>query len=90
MTYNTVTVSNVATLILAPNTARLSLLLVNASTDTTIYIGQDTSVTTTNGVPIYPESNLTEDSGGTKMYCGPIYGIVSTGTADCRYWERQR
>ena len=89
MAYNTVTVSNSATLILAANTNRLGLVLVNTSSGT-VYVGEDTSVTTSNGTPIRQNENLSEDSGGTKMYCGPIYGIVSSGTSDVRYWERTR
>lgn len=87
----TVTVAATAggTLIIAPNPARLGVILTNTGTQT-VYIGQDTTVTSANGVPLKQDSTLTEDNGGTKMYCGPIYGITATSTADVRYWERTR
>lgn len=87
--YNTVSVANTATLIVGDNPQRLSLIVVNAST-ANVYIGQDALVTTANGTLIVAEGNLTEDSGGTKMYCGPIYGITPNSNADIRYWERER
>jgi hypothetical protein len=75
--------------IVAANPQRLSLIVVNTGVPT-VYIGQDASVTTANGVPVKTNGNLTEDSGGTKMYCGPIYGIASDSSSDVRYWERTR
>jgi hypothetical protein len=87
-TYNTITVTNAATVIVGANSQRLSLIITNTGTPT-VYIGQDASVTTANGVPLITNATLTEDSGGTKMYCGPIYGICAS-TSDVRYWERIR
>ena len=85
----TITVTNGATLIVSPNPMRLGLLLTNTGTQT-VYIGQDTTLTAANGVPLKQDSTLTEDNGGTKMYCGPIYGITATSTSDVRVWERVR
>jgi hypothetical protein len=31
-----------------------------------------------------------EDSGGTKLWQGPIYGILATGSVTIPYWERLR
>ena len=88
MAYGAVSVANTATLIVGPNTQRLSLIICN--TGATIYIGQDASLTA-NGCPfIVSGGNLTEDSGGEKVYCGPIYGITASGTSTALYWERQR
>lgn len=89
MAYSTVTLTNAATVIVAANPQRLSLIITNTGTPT-VYIGQDASVTAANGVPLLTNATLTEDSGGTKMYCGPIYGITASSTADVRYWERIR
>ena len=89
MAFNTVTVTTTATEIVAPNTKRLSLIVFNSG-DEVVYIGQDNTVTIANGIPLNLDSSLTEESGGTKMYCGPIYGIVGSGTSDVRYWERIR
>lgn len=87
MAYGTVTVGASATLIVKANPQRNSLIIVNTGTPT-LYIGQDTGVTTSNGTPILTNGNLTEDSGGHKVYCGPIYGICDS-TTDVRYWERE-
>ena len=84
-----VTVTNSVTLILADNPKRLSVSISNYGANT-VYIGQDTSVTSANGVHLPTNATLTEDSGGTKVYCGPIYGITASSTSDVRYWERQR
>ena len=89
MAYNTVTITTTATLIIAANTNRIGLILVNTSAGT-VYLADNNSVTTSNGIPLRENENLTEDSGGTKMFPGDIYGIVGSGTADVRYWERTR
>lgn len=89
MFFNTVSVGTTPTLIVPANAQRLSLIVVNTSSGT-VYLGQDTTVTTSNGIPMLQNQNLTEDSGGTKMYCGPIYGIVASSTSDVRAWERTR
>lgn len=90
-TYNTVTVpaTTGGILIVAANPQRLSLIITNTGAQT-IYIGQDSSITAATGVPLITNGTLTEDSGGTKVYCGPVYGITSTSTSDVRYWERIR
>ena len=87
MAFNTVTVTTSATLIIASNTNRKSLLIGNTSAGT-VYLGDTTSVTTANGFPLPQNAQLSEDSGGTRMYMGAVYGIVASGTSDVRYWER--
>lgn len=89
MSYGTVTVSGSATLIVSPNPQRIGLIIVNTGTQV-IYLGHDTSVTTANGIPLLVNGTLTEDSGGTKMYCGPYYAITASSTSDIRYDERVR
>ena len=85
----TVTVTNSATLIVSDNPQRLSLIISNTGTPT-VYIGQTSAVTPSDGVPLMTNATLTEDSGGTKVYCGPIYGITASSTSDVRTWERTR
>lgn len=89
MAYNTVTVTTSATQIVAGNTKRIGLIVENNSAGT-IFLGSDSSVTTSNGIPLLQYATLTEDSGGEKMFQGDVYGIVASGTSDCRYWERVR
>lgn len=45
----------------------------------TVYYGYDSSVTTSNGDPIYPGGRLS-DSG----YHGNVYAVVASGTAEVR------
>jgi hypothetical protein len=91
MAYGTKTIAATAggTLILNANPQRIGIILVNTSAET-VYIGHDTSVTTANGIPLKTDMNLTESSGGEKMYQGPYYGITATSTSDLRYDERTR
>ena len=88
MAYGSISIGNTATLIVDANPQRLSLIISNSGA--TIYIGQDASVTASGCPFIVDGGNLTEDSGGTKMYCGPFYAIASSADVNVRYWERQR
>lgn len=87
MSYAAVSVTTSATLIVAANPRRQSLIITNTDTSAKLYLGSDTAVTTSSGVEIGAGASLTEDNGGSKVYCGAIYGI-STGTISVRYWER--
>lgn len=89
MAYGAVTVGTSPTLIVAANGQRLSVLITNTDSTNPIYIGNNTSVTTSNGLEIFAGGTLQEDSGGTKMYSGPIYGVAGT-SVNVRYWERTR
>lgn len=84
-----VTVSNVATLIVPDNTQRLNLILRNNSS-VVCYLGQDNTVTPSNGVQLNQNDTLNEDNSGTRGYRGPIWGITSSSTATIVYWERNQ
>ena len=86
--FTTVTVGASATLIVAANPQRISIIIVNTGTPT-VYIGQDNTVLSSTGIPLKTDMNLTEDSGGQKVYCGDIWGICGS-SSDVRVWERQR
>ena len=88
MAMNAVTVTTNATLVVPANTARHSVLIGNNSAQT-LYIG-DSSVSTANGIPVPATGTFLEDSGGTTLWGGAIYGVVSSTTADVHYWERTR
>jgi len=90
MGYNSVTVTTSATKIASANPGRTSIIITNTDEDATLYIGPNDSVTASNGTPIAPGGNLTEDDGGSPVYKGDIYGIVSASTIDARYWERTK
>lgn len=91
MAYGTITVTTSATLVVNANTKRQDLIITNNSVSTDVYIGQDSSVTTSNGLPLY--ANQTRErsrNGGTYGWLGPVYAICASGTADIRYWESER
>lgn len=83
--YNTVTVTTDATLIVPANTGRRSLLLGNDGS-TKCYIGPDSSITTSNAMPFFQSEKLVRDL-VPEGYLGAVYGIVASGTTDIRYWE---
>ncbi len=86
--YNTVTVGTSASLVLGANPSRRGMILANAGAST-VYIGSDSSVTTSTGIPIVANGNLT-DSGPRDLWKGDVYAICASGTVDFRYmWWSQ-
>lgn len=82
--YGTVSVGATATVIAAANSARKSLIIRNTSTGT-VYIGYDSSVTTSNGFPVAQKDAY--EINQTNLYTGAVYGIVASGTSDVRKME---
>ena len=83
--YNAVTITTNPTLIAANRNWRRGILIVNNSSQT-VYLGMDSLVTTTTGLPLLPQDRF-ENAGYLTLWRGPIYGIVVSGTADTRYWD---
>jgi len=83
--FNTVTVTTTATEIVDANNGRTMLIIANDG-GAKIYIGPTSSVTTSNGIPMFAGEKLTRDH-FPEGYKGSVYGIVSSGTVDVRYWE---
>ena len=81
-----VSVGTTATLILAANTARISYFIIN-NHSAAIFVAEDNTVTTVNGLPLGSGGALSEDQ-GERLFKGDIFGIVATATADVRVWER--
>ena len=88
MASGSATVTDSASVIVAAISARHSVIIANPNA-ATLYIG-DSNVTTSNGIPLLQYGTWEEDSGGDKLWQGPIYGILSTGSATIPYWERIR
>ena len=88
MGYGTVTVVTTTASVLNGNPQRISHIITNQG-PSTVFLGPDTSLTTSNGIALASGSNLTEDSGGDKLYQGPIWAI-SVSESNLRYWERSR
>lgn len=84
-TYNTVTVTTNATLIVAATGKRKGLIIVNTDTSETLYVGPDANITTANAIPIQSQSTLIM-AGFDEAWMSNVYGIVGTGTADVRFW----
>ena len=83
-----VTIGTTATLIVAGDTARTSLYIQNSAGDgTVLVIGQDTSLTTANGIEIADGGLVVEDL-SQRLHKGDWFGIVGAGSADVRVWER--
>ena len=92
MAATNVTVGTSATLIVSKsrssNTARTGLLIKNNGSQA-IYLGETSSVTTSNGYPLASGAEMTFDYKGGKsqfFYRGDVYGIAG-GSVDVRVWE---
>lgn len=89
MAYGAKTVTTSATLIIAANTNRIAFVIINTDTTNPVYLGMDSSVTTSTGLLLNSGATFQEDSGAKDLYKGDIYGI-SGGSIDLRYWEITR
>lgn len=88
MAYGNVPIDENGALICDANTARTSLIIVNVSSSVIVYIGPDSSVDTSTGIPLYENQSQAFVKGMADHWKGPIYGITATGqTANIRYWE---
>ena len=91
MGFNTVTVGTTPVKILGENTKRQSLILTNASTSGIVFLGPDATISSMAAATVLDAfGTLTEDSGGTRMYMGDVYGVTTSSAASVRvmYWER--
>lgn len=84
VSYGSVTVTTSPTVIMASNPARKGYGFINNSI-VDLYFGPDSSITTSNAMFVTGTGNVT-DSGDGDDFRGSIYGVVSTGTANVRYW----
>jgi len=84
-TYNAVSVSSTATLVLDANNGRKGAIVFNGGPEI-IYLGMDNQVTTTNGIPVVPFSSMNQ-TGQFDGWRGAIWGVTGSATADVRYWE---
>jgi len=83
LTTKQVSCTDAATAIVTADGKRAKLNLFNISTDTVIYVGNSTSVTTTNGYGLEPQKHIP------WPYAGPLYGIVTTGSEKVSVCEIQ-
>ena len=93
MGFGRVRVTTAATKILDANSQRQSLILTNASTSGIVFLGSDNTVTSAHAATLLDSyGSLSEDSGGTRMFLGDIYGITTSAHAAVNvfYWEVTR
>lgn len=83
--YNSITITNVATLITAGKNFRRGTIIFNGGASA-VYLGMDSAVTTSNGLPLLSNATFF-NNGYLDLWRGPIYGVVASGTADIRYWD---
>lgn len=84
--YGTVTATGSATLVLAASRSRAGVMICNTSTSVILYIGLDSSVTTSNGTPIQAASCYSA-SAPQEVWKGTLYAIAGSGSIDTRYQE---
>lgn len=80
-----VSVGSTATLILAANSERKGSLIANNGASS-LFLGMTAGVTTSNGMPIASGATF-NNSGQNAVWKGAIWGIVTSGTVDTRFWE---
>lgn len=84
-TQNAVTVqSSGATLVLAANTWRRGMNIYNNGS-VTVYLGFDSTVSSSTGTPILPNASFTSD--GFAPWKSDVYARAASATADVRYLE---
>jgi hypothetical protein len=86
ISYGAVSVGVTATLIAPSSSARKGLLVANNDTTIALFIGPDSSVTASNGMPI-PAGGYLINSGTNDNFRGAWYGIVASGSVDVRYFN---
>jgi len=79
--YNQVGVGTSATLVIASNTDRISLAVKNLGSSD-MYIGFDSSVSSSNGWRVEPGAGVSFE-----YYLGPIYAVSPSGTQKMAYME---
>lgn len=82
-TYGNATVDATADVIVANLTVRRTVLLRNNGS-VPVYLGFDSSVTTTNGMPLNPQGTIELKFGVTKRGTA-IYGVTASSSTDIRY-----
>jgi len=92
MPYNSESVGTTASELVSNsnNSRRIGLLIKNNDSTNTVYIGDDSSVTTSNGYPIGPGETFVMKFDGAIanfFYRGSIWIVAGTTGVDVRYLE---
>lgn len=87
-TYGAVDVTSTATTIASPKSGRKSILVQNTGTPN-VYVGFDSSVTSSTGIALNGASTAGDGGGNYSAddYTGSVVGITTAGTASVRFAE---
>lgn len=80
--YGAASIGGTAALILAAKTTRQSVIVQNVHATQILYLGNDASVTTSNGLRVAAGAERVLTG-----YHGALYGIASGAATDVRYFE---
>lgn len=80
--YGAKTIDTSAVLIADSRATRRSITVQNVHASNDLYVGSDSSVTSSNGVKVKAAESLRFDD-----YSGAVYGIGSAASTDVRYFE---
>lgn len=80
--YAAVTIGASAAVVKSGKPSRKSILIQNLHATQVLYLGLDSSVTTSNGLRVAAGESVRIDD-----YNGPVYGIASGAGTDVRYLE---
>lgn len=83
--YNAVTVTTTATKIMDSTPGRRGFVIANNGSNI-VYLGFDSSVTSSNGVQLMPQDKW-ESTGSQSVFKGSIWGITAANSSDVRYWN---
>lgn len=92
MATSAVSVGTSATVLVAQNFERIGLIIENLSSQV-VYMGTDSSDTTSSGITLQPAERRVFDFDGAIpqfFFSGGLWGIVASGTADVRVMELVR
>lgn len=79
--YGAKSIGTTAVLITAARNARDAVLVQNLHASNDLYVGPDSSVTSSNGIKIAAGESISVPSRG------DVYGIGSAASTDARFWE---
>jgi hypothetical protein len=88
MAYGSINVGTGSAILVVPNNTNRKSIIITNEGDSKIYLGNDSSITSSSTISIESGGKFTEDSGGQRMFLGDIYAISEDSTNDVRYWER--
>lgn len=85
--YGNLSIGTSSSIVIVSDNARKAAIIYNNGS-AVVYLGMDSTVTTTNGLPILPQASL-ETANRYGGWRGDIYAISGSPSQDIRYWYWQ-